>query len=268
MENLKNKVNELENEHNKVKQIRILQRINELLLTKYIIKVNDNFIIEPLRVEAYYYDENKFIDCNVHRFAKQKGENRFGKLYIHRGWSGVDICLSCGDYYLSFLIKNSRYKNESLKQIVLSSKLKMLNLDIDELEETMVLIPKPSNNKEVFHTVRKGLVKNDFRNARLASLIELENKNHKYDFQSGYARGRIVVEQIKSDNPFDYKGYIDISKSEIEKIMRKINLCDTCVHYPDYPYCSDDVEFGDGVGNDNVYKCGKYESTEGKQNEK
>ena len=38
----------------------------------------------------------------------------------------------------------------------------------------------------------------------------------------------------------------------------KINLCDNCTHYPDYPYCSDDVKFGDGVGKDNVYWCGNY----------
>lgn len=45
---------------------------------------------------------------------------------------------------------------------------------------------------------------------------------------------------------------------QTDNIDTKINLCDTCVHYPDYPYCSDDAVFGDGVGNDNVCQCNKY----------
>ena len=41
-------------------------------------------------------------------------------------------------------------------------------------------------------------------------------------------------------------------------IDTKINLCDSCTHYSDYPYCSDDVKFGDGVGMDNVCWCRNY----------
>ena len=41
----------------------------------------------------------------------------------------------------------------------------------------------------------------------------------------------------------------------------KRNLCDSCKHF--FAECSatsDDIIFGDGVGNDNVYDCAKYES--------
>ena len=52
-------------------------------------------------------------------------------------------------------------------------------------------------------------------------------------------------------------------------IDTKINLCDTCKKYNDYPYCTDypngkdEIVFGNGVGNDNVCKCSKYELIEG-----
>lgn len=41
----------------------------------------------------------------------------------------------------------------------------------------------------------------------------------------------------------------------------KRNLCDTCEKYHDYPYCTDKMKFGDGVGEDNVYECEEYKMT-------
>lgn len=41
----------------------------------------------------------------------------------------------------------------------------------------------------------------------------------------------------------------------------KRHLCITCVY--DIPECDatlDDVEYGDGLGNDNVMECSKYEA--------
>jgi hypothetical protein len=36
----------------------------------------------------------------------------------------------------------------------------------------------------------------------------------------------------------------------------KENLCDTCPKRTDFPQClSGDVEFGDGLGNDNITAC-------------
>ena len=46
-----------------------------------------------------------------------------------------------------------------------------------------------------------------------------------------------------------------------EKIDRKRHLCDTCELT--YPECSSTiVEFGDGVGNDNIIKCNCYTEEE------
>jgi hypothetical protein len=37
----------------------------------------------------------------------------------------------------------------------------------------------------------------------------------------------------------------------------KINLCDSCLN--EFPTCQPDrIEFGDGIGNDNVIKCSSY----------
>ncbi len=36
----------------------------------------------------------------------------------------------------------------------------------------------------------------------------------------------------------------------------KENLCDNCSKYCEFPTCmSDDVEFGDGIGSDNIVAC-------------
>lgn len=67
-------VRKLEKEFNERKQIQILQEINSLLLTQYEIRISDNEIIHPLRVEAYYYPYNKpgkFDDRFAHPSSKK-----------------------------------------------------------------------------------------------------------------------------------------------------------------------------------------------------
>lgn len=50
---------------------------------------------------------------------------------------------------------------------------------------------------------------------------------------------------------------------EYWKPKTKRNLCDSCKHcFADCPATPDDVKFGDGMGNDNVYECDKYEKKE------
>lgn len=39
-----------------------------------------------------------------------------------------------------------------------------------------------------------------------------------------------------------------------------VHLCDTCVLSANFPTCMpDEVEFGEGVGNDNIIECSKWE---------
>ena len=111
MDELKKLVENLEKENDEKKQEKILQDIGKVLITEYEIIV-DGIKIEPLWVEAYYYSQNKFADCNTHLDDKQK--NRFGQLYFHnKGYGGFDICLSnSDDFYLSFLLKATLINGE------------------------------------------------------------------------------------------------------------------------------------------------------------
>lgn len=87
--------------------VRILQQISEKLLTEYYIQFGD-FKIEPLRVEAYYFNEKTFEDCTTYGRSEQK---EFDRLFLHGsdvGYEGVDICIGSGEAgktgtrYLSF----------------------------------------------------------------------------------------------------------------------------------------------------------------------
>lgn len=83
-----------------------LQEINATLLQFYTIQVGA-IHIKPLLVEAYYCCD-KFPDTTSHKDTLQKA--RFGKLYCHYNSpnpnrNGLDVVLSCGDYYLSILLK-------------------------------------------------------------------------------------------------------------------------------------------------------------------
>ena len=57
----------------------------------------------------------------------------------------------------------------------------------------------------------------------------------------------------------DTENLICRRKEAMKAENSKCHLCTTCVY--DYPECSPQVlEFGDGVGNDNVIECDAYES--------
>ena len=57
MDNLKQKVEDLEKMTDEGEIVKQLQEIGKMLLTDYIIKVGD-ITVEPLWIEAYYYNGN------------------------------------------------------------------------------------------------------------------------------------------------------------------------------------------------------------------
>ena len=148
MEDLKCLVKKLEQTSNEKEQIRLLQEIGNKLLTEYVIVIPTlNVTIEPLRVEAYYYPYNdtaKFDDPCAHPSSTKV--NNFGHLYFIEekyGYPGVDLCLSLGDYYLSFLIKNSRVDGKLFKQMdlyMMVRPLMILDLLYVKSMEAMLLI--------------------------------------------------------------------------------------------------------------------------------
>ena len=184
-------------------QLRILQEINKTILTKYVIQIED-WIIRPLWVEAYYYNQKSFPDHNTHKSPKQK--NRFGQLYFHeKGYGGLDVCLSeqlpdQEDYYLSVLLKaTSVYKkgessseNEFKKQTGIYDILEKTDLTEDVLEKrTDILVREERKYKAVVNVARVNLTKPCFKDALLAACL-LDDvaflDHHGFTFPAGYKK--------------------------------------------------------------------------------
>lgn len=149
-------------------QIYILQTLGGKLINDCHIDVF-GMTIEPLWVEAYYYDEAHFPDCNTHRSSKQK--NRFGQLYFHeRGYGGADICLSDSeDFCLSFLLKATLTNGHFLTQTQLPRFLLdtgKTKADFQRLNDILV----PADARHIIcHTTRVNLARPCYRDAPLAS---------------------------------------------------------------------------------------------------
>lgn len=148
-------------------QVRILQELGGKLINEYRIEV-PGMTIEPLWVEAYYYDAVRFPDCNTHRSGKQK--NRFGRLYVHeRGYGGVDICLSdSDDWYLSFLMKATLVEGRFLTQTQLPRVLRGAGTK-EELERLEHILVPAEGRHTVCCTTRVNLAKPCYSDAPLAS---------------------------------------------------------------------------------------------------
>lgn len=183
MDNLMQKVEELEKMTDEGEIVKQLQEIGEIILTQYVVKV-DNIIVEPLWVEAYYFNKNNFPDCNTHQRDKQK--NRFNKAYFHEeGRGGFDVCLSLNNnYYLSFLFKytlidlqdGSEKKFKKQTEIYDSiGKTEEEIKDIENLENIM----KPRNKEcQIAYTERVGLTKGCFKGEKLALFCVEDIRKH------------------------------------------------------------------------------------------
>lgn len=232
MNNLEIVIDNLKNTSDKQSQIKILQEINTLLLTQYILKIDDNFILYPIEVEAYYSSVN-FKDDTVHDNELQK--NRFGKLYFHRKGqsrdnkilfrrSGIDICLSNNDSFIfGVLIRSARINNEEgiingpqllaqrvYKHICMDESLEKLS---DQNHSTLVayenesIVLESSINREVqllIHSSRIGLNKeSEYCDINLRSLSDLNISKQKE---------KDVLEYIKYNN-------IEPTPDNIRKIL-------------------------------------------------
>lgn len=215
MDELRELVKNLEKENDEKKQEKILQNIGKLLLTEYIVQIG-SLTIKPLLVEAYYYNSN-FKDNSVHaanasnantyELARARQENNFGELYVHYGTKdGIDVVLSNGKYYLSFLVKNALINNEFATQCKVSEIL-CGNCDHNgkcnkgkycQYYGTTILKHRDNiENSEIVFLKRKGL-KNKFKYADkfLAALPIYKIKN--YAFTSGESKTNIVKNYIES----------------------------------------------------------------------
>lgn len=227
MDELRKLVKNLEEENNEEKQIALLQQIESKLLNEYNIVIKDT-VIEPLRLEAYYYpfkDKYKFNDPCAHKSTKKI--NNFGKLYFieeRYGYPGMDLCLSLGNYYLSFLIKNSRIGDTYYKQMDLFDRFQNKR---DEIE-TMDVLERVKNKEQiVFKTSRVGLKKSKtkFAHALLASVIELENSSE-YDLERGFGKERMVAKYMFENNMHvtdeNIKALLGYRSQNVKKIIEEM----------------------------------------------
>lgn len=163
---------ELENNRNSEKQIAILQEIGKKLLAEYVIKVGD-ITIKPLWIEAYYSNANtEFVDASVHGNERQKMHNI---LYFHHKTndqrSGVDVCLSYGDYYLSYLLKYTMVDGVFTTQSALSAKI-----SLELRDETGVLFFAPNPTDKIQFTKRIGIATGDYKDAELAIVRDVNQR--------------------------------------------------------------------------------------------
>lgn len=161
LKELKGLVHELEKSTSPVEK---LQEIGRELLTEYIILLPDGVEIQPLWIEAYYSNLNedkKFDDPFIHGVDEQKGEENFGKLYFHHKTddqrSGVDICLPCGPYSLSFLLKYTLVNGEYTTQSQLSGKIRAAYNKLNEKDKSQILRTKQNRTEYIVYTSRIGL---------------------------------------------------------------------------------------------------------------
>lgn len=194
-------VSELERTQDEDRQIKLLQNINDTLLDNCLIRVTDDFVIEPLWVEAYYFHPGKFEDYNTHQKPQQ--QNHFSQLYIHSGFRGVDLCLSCGEYYLSFLLKCSRVDGGFIKQIGLGQHFGAKGIASNHSPKVELMYGS-NGNQPIYHSIRKGLKKESYKKKLLAGVKELAEKENPFDFPKGFGKMKIVAQYLfdhPTDNP-------------------------------------------------------------------
>lgn len=231
---LKEMVCGLKTETNEETIIKKLREIGAKLIGEYVIEV-EGITIEPLWVEAYYFNKNVFSDCNTHLSEKQK--NRFGQLYFHeKGRGGFDLCLSDSeDYYLSFLLKRTSINGEFVKQTEVKDVLEKYGKTKEELEAaTVVLVRKEpkkdaendDENDDVKHTARIGLAKPCYKEEKLAAFSINALKEHQSDFISDRKSVNPAIKEAMEEYISENEG---LTKKEYE------NHCRTT--YGWYPDC-------------------------------
>ena len=210
LQELKQKVTELISSPSGIHD-ELLQEVNAMLLTQYVICVKNIVIV-----------------CQ---------RNRFGQLYVHPGYGGVDIVLSLDNTYAySCLIKNSyisvdgEISRRFVKQYETAKFLKDAGFQIGD-QQVVLKRRKHAREDIVFHTVRKGLLsiversdfskeeQNQFNTRPIASLVELkDHSSSQFDFEKGYGGDWIIVQylkKVKASNP-------DITAGELNELRKEL----------------------------------------------
>lgn len=179
-------------------KIEKLQEIGDMLLTHYIIKIGEH-VIEPLWVEAYYNNtDDGFLDESVYKNDAQR--DNFGQLYFHHKTgdqrSGVDLCLSLGKYYLSYLLKYMMVDG------CFTTQSQLHDIIYDDYDcKSQILIPKNRPSKIIRHVSRINVPESAgiYRKEKLASVRDINKyfKNARGNKQSLPNKIAILKEYIE-----------------------------------------------------------------------
>ena len=220
MEEIKCLAGKLKNETSEKEIVNILQQIGQKLITEYEIKVCDIQII-PLWVEAYYFNQKTFADCNVHLDDKQK--DRFGQLYFHTsGRGGFDICLSDSEeFYLSFLLKatliDGKFNNQTgIYDVLLARDKKECDLE----RVTGILFKREKAlDYDVQFVQRVNLPKPCYKNEKLAvfPIEALSNENYNFTFAH-----TVLLPLVKTKIKEFKVNHANSTKQECEAESRRI----------------------------------------------
>lgn len=206
MDELEKLVAELEAETNEELIEKKLQEILKSFLNNYYIEFG-TFRIDPVLIEAYYFDEQNFRDTSVHAARNEKGKiatharerqkNNFKKLYIHNLINkddGLDVCLSKGSYYFSVLIKNAiinekYFATQSNVSKVICDKCQGCN-EVPECiyyQECVLKKRKQSKNGDIIFLPRKNVPTKDKLLAAV-SLEDIKNNMTNLSLAQGYGK--------------------------------------------------------------------------------
>lgn len=196
-------------------QVSGLQQVEQELVQNYVIEL-PNIVIQPLWLEAYYYDAKRsFQDRSVHKNEKQ---TRYNVLYFHHKTddqrSGVDICLSPDtNCYLSFLLKYTLVNGNFTTQSQLSS---MIPQELRDSRDVLKFRPNPS--EVILFTKRIGVASGGYQDKKLAVVRDF---NMRFRDASGVAKSlpnktNLLKEYIATKYP-EKQQFTDAQKAHISR---------------------------------------------------
>jgi 3-methyladenine DNA glycosylase Mpg len=225
----------------KLEQVNVLQEINTLFLTQYMLEIDANFRLYPIEVEAYYYNETNFRDTCVHQNELQKN---FDKLYFHRAGQkkdsaflydkgGVDVCLSEEENcFFGILIRSAWINNEEkpvcgsgllarriVKHICNDDTITKITeketIEIRKLEDKSIIVNAQNDKRKkdsiVFKSTRVGINTNnhkEYSSYKLRCLIELKEPYHPFK-----EKEKVVISYLE-----DHKE-IEVTLDTIKKLL-------------------------------------------------
>ena len=231
MEKIKALAHSLKGQKSKDEVVSILQQINDLIITEYMIELKNGVRMYPIEVESYFYEDKVFADPYTHGNEMQK--NRFGKLYFHRFGDfktgtfksrnprrgGVDICLSDDEgFYLGVLIRAAKFGLAELRigtRRVLDQLISGFNLGTDmEKEDKLIELEEESCLKRAMDDPRKHApIKLPLIElpaiAHLSRVVELNNKD--------YCSEKYIDYDLRSLIEFNENTYVGGQKKVVKK---------------------------------------------------